>query len=74
MLFVFLFIFTLLTNCFKQPLCIYRDELVIETPMLFEAEDEDDVDNEEELSDFDDFADFDDGETLTNAKKYKKKD
>lgn len=67
----------------------YRDELVIETPMLFEAdEDEDDNVNQqhqhfaiddhedEEDDDFEDFADFDDGEALTtntNSKKFKKK-
>ncbi|EPB87281.1 hypothetical protein HMPREF1544_05902 [Mucor circinelloides 1006PhL] len=65
------------------------DELVIETPMLFEAdEDEDDNVNQqhqhfaiddhedEEDDDFEDFADFDDGEALTtntNSKKFKKK-
>jgi hypothetical protein len=51
--------------------------------MLFEAEDSDDVDDlhqhfaiddDDENTDLDDFADFDDGETLTNTKKYKKKD
>lgn len=68
---------------------VSRDELVIETPTLFEAE-EGDSDGEEistgrtqdnhqfsiddEDDDFEDFADFDDGEALTNIKKLKKKD
>ncbi|CEP18402.1 hypothetical protein [Parasitella parasitica] len=57
------------------------DELVIETPTLFEANDEDDMnqhhqhfaidddEDEDEEDDFEDFADFDDGEALANTKK-----
>lgn len=78
-------------NC-KWPTSLYfdlwfdRDELVIETPTLFEAEHSDsdhehnnrqhfaiDDEEEEEDDDFDDFADFDDGEALTQPKKYKKR-
>ncbi|KAI7876506.1 serine carboxypeptidase-domain-containing protein [Mucor mucedo] len=60
------------------------DELVIETPTLFEAEEGDSdreaqphrfaIDDDETDDDFEDFADFDDGEALTNSKKSKRRD
>lgn len=63
---------------------VSRDELVIETPTLFEAEEGDSdreaqphrfaIDDDETDDDFDDFADFDHGEALTNSKKSKRKD
>lgn len=68
--------------------CYHRDELVIETPTLFEADEDSDsdshhqttsrnhqhfaIDDDEEEDDFEDFADFDDGEALTQQASSKK--